>query len=49
MIMKTLTAGVLAISLTVTSLAPTSAAADISKDDAIAGILTLLFFLHLNG
>ena len=43
MIMKTLTAGVLAISLTVTSLAPTSAAADISKDGAIAGILTLLF------
>ncbi|MCF2871362.1 hypothetical protein L0664_09830 [Octadecabacter sp. G9-8] len=43
MFMKTFTAGVLAISLTVTSLTPTTASADMSSDDAIAGILTLLF------
>lgn len=43
MFMKSLTAGVLAVSLSVTSLAPTPATADISTEDAFAGILTLLF------
>jgi len=42
MFMKTLTAGILAASLAVTSLTPTSATAGISDEDAIAGILTLL-------
>lgn len=42
MFMKTLTAGVLAVSLAATSLTPTSVSAGISDDDAIAGILTLL-------
>ena len=43
MFTKTLTAGVLAASLAHTSMAPTSASARISDEDAIAGILTLLF------
>lgn len=43
MIMKTLTAGVLAASLTLTSLTPTTATAGFSDEDALAGVLTLLF------
>jgi len=43
MMMKTLTAGVLAISLGLTSLAPTTATAG-PDEDAIAGILALLLF-----
>lgn len=42
MFMKTLTAGVLAVSLTLTSLTPSTATAQISEEDAIAGIITLL-------
>lgn len=42
MIMKTLTAGVLAASLAITSLSPTQASAGLS-DDEVAGLLTLLF------
>lgn len=41
MFMKTLTAGLLAVSLTFTSLTPTTAQAGMSDDD-IAGLLTLL-------
>lgn len=40
--MKTLTAGVLAATLSLTSLAPTTATAELSRDDAIVGIATLL-------
>lgn len=43
MFFKSLTAGVLAISLTLTSLTPTAVAAD-SNDDAIAGLIALLLF-----
>lgn len=39
---KTLTAGVLAVTLAATSIAPTQASADVSRDDAIIGIATLL-------
>jgi len=39
---KTLTAGVLAATLTVTGMAPTTAAADISREQAIVGIGALL-------
>lgn len=42
MFAKTLTAGVLALSLTLTSLTPTTATAQISDEDAIAGLITLL-------
>ena len=43
MMMKTLTAGVLAATLALTSLTPTTARAGMSEEDAIAGLLTLLF------
>lgn len=43
MLTKTLTAGILAASLALTSLTPTSASARMSDEDALAGILTLLF------
>lgn len=39
---KTLTAGVLSLTLVLTSLTPSSAQAGISDDEAIAGFLTLL-------
>lgn len=42
MFTKTLMAGVLATSLALTSLSPTTASAAMSDEDAIAGILTLL-------
>ena len=42
MSMKTLTAGVLAATLSFTAVAPTTATADLSRDDAIVGIATLL-------
>jgi len=42
MTLKTLTAGVLAATLTFTTIAPTTVAADISRDEAIVGIATLL-------
>ena len=41
-ITKTLTAGVLSLTLALTSLAPTNVQAGISDEDAVAGILTLL-------
>ncbi|MDA9207813.1 hypothetical protein N9O61_02895 [Octadecabacter sp.] len=44
MSMKTLTAGVLAATLSLTTVAPTTATADLSRDDAIVGIATLLLF-----
>ena len=42
MIMKTLTAGVLATSLAFTSLTPATASAEISDGDAVVGLITLL-------
>ncbi len=42
MAMKTLTAGVLAATLSFTSMAPTTAAAEFSRDDALVGITALL-------
>ncbi|WP_281980927.1 hypothetical protein [Thalassorhabdomicrobium marinisediminis] len=42
MLKSTLTAGVLAISLALTSLTPSSATAAISEEDALKGFLTLL-------
>ncbi|SLN34960.1 hypothetical protein [Pseudooctadecabacter jejudonensis] len=42
MFTKTLTAGVLAVSLALTSLSPTQAQASFSEEDAVVGILTLL-------
>ena len=44
MFTKTLTAGFLAISLTLASVAPTPAAAQISNEDALTGLLALLLF-----
>ena len=41
-ITKTLTAGLLSLTLALTSVAPTTAAADISDEEAIAGIVALL-------
>ncbi len=43
MFTKTLTAGVLAASMALTSMTPNSASAEISGDDALVGFLTLLF------
>ena len=43
MFTNTLTAGVLAASLAFTSMAPNSARAGMSEEDALAGILALLF------
>lgn len=40
---KTLTAGVLSATLALTAVAPTTASAQISDEDALAGIVTLLF------
>jgi hypothetical protein len=42
-ITKTLSAGVLSLTLALTALSPTTAAAQVSDEDAIAGILALLF------
>jgi len=42
MFTKTLTAGVLALSMSLTSLAPTQAQASFSEEDAIVGIISLL-------
>jgi hypothetical protein len=42
-ITKTLSAGVLSFTLALTALSPTTAAAQVSDEDAIAGILALLF------
>lgn len=42
MFTKTLTAGVLAISLSLTSVAPSPAQASFSEEDAVVGIITLL-------
>ncbi|AGI70055.1 hypothetical protein OAN307_c47090 [Octadecabacter antarcticus 307] len=42
-ISKTLSAGVLSIVLALTAITPTTASAQISDEDAIAGILALLF------
>jgi hypothetical protein len=42
-ITKTLSAGVLSLTLALTALSPTTASAQISEEDAIAGILALLF------
>lgn len=44
MIMKTLSAGFLALTIGLTSLTPTSAVAGPSEDDALAGIIALLLF-----
>lgn len=40
--LNTFTAGLLAATLSLTTIAPSQAAAEISRDDAIAGIFTLL-------
>lgn len=42
MLTKTLTAGILALSLALTSVTPTTASAQISDEDAIAGLIALL-------
>lgn len=42
MFMKTLTAGVLAATLSLTGMAPTQAQASFSEEDAVVGIITLL-------
>jgi hypothetical protein len=42
-ITKTLTAGVLSVTLALTAITPTAASARISDEDAIAGIIALLF------
>ena len=42
MLFKTFTAGLLATTLSFTSIAPTTAAAELSREDAVVGIATLL-------
>lgn len=42
MFTKSITAGVLAVSLSFTSLAPSTASAQISEEDAVVGLVTLL-------
>jgi hypothetical protein len=50
-ITKTLSAGVLSLTLALTAVSPTTASAQISEEDAIAGFLALLFIgaaVHLS-